>query len=263
MARALKLLCLVLVVTATRPSGAQDNCIDSTEATYLEQMSHAREAIGVEDFSLALHHLEQAKLISQPAVLDFAIARALHHLERWDDAVDAYSRFLHRFEACDDPHDLRPTAIEFRTVALRNQAAVMTQAETGLEPEPTPVAATDPAAAPTAPVEAGGAIHPAVYLLSAGGALVATGVLFDLTRADLGDELTAAYEVGDVALANELEDDWQRGEKVEWALYGTGIAALAVGTVMLLTMSPPSDEEGLSVRPSLGASCGVVVGGSF
>ena len=206
------------------PSSAQDDyCGDPGDEMYVELMEAARVAIEAEDYDAALANFMLAYRTFQPGVLEFALARTYHHLERYDEAVDLYNRFLRHYADCPDPEGLRETAANYRNVALREQEAT-------IEPPPRTV-------------ETKAAIHPAIWIISAGGALILGGAVFDLVKSGLDDDIAAAYDDNDMELAQDLLDERDTAETVDWVLYGTGTATLLAGVVLLFVLDVDESED--------------------
>ena len=99
---------------------------------------------------------------------------------------------------------------------------------------------------------------------SRGGALVVSGVAYDLANMSLGDDLESARENHDGDAFNETKDDILSGRIVEGLLYGAGVAAIVTGVVLLVTQSDDLDEpeEGVTVRLTT-HGLGVGLRGSF
>ena len=64
--------------------------------------------------------------------------------------------------------------------------------------------------------------------------------------------------------ARALESDWETAERIDWILYGTGIAALAAGTALWFMLTPEETEVPLAIRPVFSqSSAGISIWGDF
>jgi len=213
-------MCFALILLSlllTRNEAQAQECQDPTDPAYLELMDEAWVAIEAEDYAAALVVLETAYESHQPAVLEYALARAHHHLELFELAENYYNRFLRHFEGCPDPDGLLESARDYRDLAVRQLAAEV--------PEPEPQIPTP---------ELG--VHPGVWVLASGGALIVAGVVFDLSQMGIDDDLADAYQAEDEQRSGELLDRRATARTVDWVLYGAGAAAVLTGTVLLLAL---------------------------
>ena len=229
-------MCLLMLSTAG-PVDAQDYCEDPVDDRYEELMDAARQAIEAEDFEVALANFELAYRSHQPGVLEYSIGRAHHHLGQHEQAIDFYNRFLRQFPECPDPHGLMEAATGYRNLAVRERA-------TSIQ-----------APLPVSPADSG--IHPAIWVLSAGGALILGGVIYDLANMGIDDDIQAAYNDIQQAEADgddsartaaegrlsSLQDDRDGAATVDWILYGSGAAAVVAGVVMLIVIDDESGSE--------------------
>jgi hypothetical protein len=82
-------------------------------------------------------------------------------------------------------------------------------------------------------------LHPAWWVVGAGGAILLGGLVFDLVEArDLRDETYAAAEARDQAWLNEATSNVDDGQVIEALAYGTGLAAVAGGIIWLALDEP-------------------------
>jgi len=203
-----KTLCLCLVITLT-PVGAtaQSQCEEPSDDEYVERMAEMREAVEAGDFAQVRDIADWALVDREYAPLHYSRARALHRLEDWAEAEVAYNDFLRAFEACDDPTDLRAAAREYRLQTIRYRQA---EAES---------------------------FNLAWIPIIVGSGLIVSGVVFDITSMDLLDKKEAAAEQGGRAGLedyNRYSEDIDQARIVDYILYGTGAAALAVGIALFL-----------------------------
>ena len=228
---------LSLVITLSgRPLWAQSICEEPVDDLYSAMSETVRAAIEAENYGAALVQLQFAAETYDTAVLDYATARALHHLMRFEEAIDAYNRFLTRFEGCPDPNELMETARGYRNLAVQELAATF-----------------------QVPPEGGGepsGVKPGWIVFGVGSGLVLAGVVFDLTKLNLDDDLRNAYDNNQVTRANALEDERDQGVVIEAVLYGTGLAAIVTGTLLLLLLDdePVADGLGLGWDPTRGGA---------
>ena len=226
-------LCLASVCLFAQRASAQDEyCGDPGDQSYVELMNAARVAIEAADFDTALANFMLAYREYQPGILEFALARTYHHLERYDEALDHYNRFLRRYAQCPDPEGLMETAEEYRRLAVREQMAATEIPRTPTEPETS--------------------IHPGVWVVGAGGSLLLSGLIFDLAKSGIDDDIAAAYDANDTQQARDLLDERDTAEIVDWVLYGTGAATLVTGVILLLVLEPEqTDEFAVNAGPAL------------
>ena len=227
----LVVFCLTPCFFLTLPAIAQDEyCGDPSDETYVGLMNAAGVAIEAEDYDTALANFMLAYRSFQPGILEFALARTYHHLARYDEAIDHYNRFLRHYDQCPDSEALIETAEEYRNLAVREQTA-----------------ATD---IPRQPVEPTSAIHPGVWVTCAGGALILSGVIWDLAKMGIDDDIAAAYEANDTAAAENLLEDRDTAAIVDWVLYGGGTAIVLTGVILMLVLdTDESDSFAVGAQP--------------
>lgn len=204
---------------------AQSTCEEPQDAEYLDRMAQAREALDIEDYETALEHFIWASERYDYAIMDYGIARGLHRLGRYSEAEAAYSRFLRRYEGCPDPDDLTATAQEYRSLAIREQSGSI-----------------DVAVEETPPVDEGG-INPGWFVLGGGVALMGTGVIYDFANLHLRDDKQAADDADNDAEFNRIQEEIDDVRTVEWVLFGTGLAAITTGVVLLLIDDEEADSD--------------------
>ena len=206
----------ILFVFGTSVAGsatAQPECEEPTAAAYVAEMAEMRSAVNEGRFDEVLRIAEWGVLRYPYAPLHYTRARALHHLERWSDAEAAYNDFLRAYAECPDPAGLVSTAREYRLQAIRFREAESSGFDAAWIP---------------------------VIL---GGALVAGGITHDLIRRDLLDDKEAAAARGDQEAYNEADEKIADARIVDYVLYGGGVAAVAVGVILLLV----NDDEPESI----------------
>jgi hypothetical protein len=79
-------------------------------------------------------------------------------------------------------------------------------------------------------------------LLGEGLVFVGTGVLFDLTHADLWEDQALASQRGDVAEYNRLQSQIDDARTIDWVLYGVGVSSIAVAAAWFLLDAVGEDE---------------------
>ena len=229
-------LCTVLVVAvmSTLPSTAlaQGACDEPQDDVYVERMTQAAEALSREDYETALEHFFWASENYQYVVLEYGIARGLHRLERFDEAEQSYTRFLRQFDGCPDPDNLAANAREYRTLAIREQAARL-EAET---PEPQIETTTDD-----------GAIHPGWFVIGGGGLLIITGLLIDVANQHLLEDRQAADDAGNDTEFFRIQDEIEDVQVAEAVLFGSGCAAAVTGLILLLVFDNDASESQMEV----------------
>ncbi|MDO9021591.1 MAG: hypothetical protein Q8S73_23770 [Deltaproteobacteria bacterium] len=196
----------------------------------------------------AAREFQAAYELSRRPELLFNLARALENAQRDREALDAYERFAASGAPGIDPVDLRA-----RVEALRARLA------------PAPVRATPPVT-PRAPVAAAPAPSPLrverpaaprslalpITLLSAGGALLVTGLALGLTVSSTHSDLEArcAGRVCDPVLQADADAGSTRALAGD-VLGGVGLAAIAAGVIVLLLPRASADAR----APRVGFGC--------
>lgn len=216
------ILCLLITAysLAAPPTSAQSVCDEPTASDYVEQMAAMRAQVDAGNFLEVLLISDWALQHYDYAPLHYSRARALHRLERWNEASQAYDQFITSHTGCPDPGGLRERAASYRLEAAGRVEPVTT---------PTPdQAGFDWAWAP----------------VIAGSTLIVAGGVYDLANQGLLDDQEAAARLGDPASYRQATDALDRAEVVDWVLYGVGGAALAVGVVLLVTGDEPANDSG-------------------
>lgn len=241
-----------MVWLATSPASADDPCAEPSDPAYAEAMMAARDAIVGEDFEATLEHLDWAMARYDFAPLRFSRARALHRLERFNDAEAAYTDFLGAYEGCEDPQGLMQSARDYRSSATSEYARQVADAANrqleeaqaaALEVEQANAesAVQAPANEAEEPVEPApvATSNPVPWIIMGGGAaLVATGLVYDVANQDLLDDRDAAASAGDQVRFDQLNEDVRSVKVVEGVLFGVGAAAIIGGLVYYLTSLP-------------------------
>lgn len=220
-------------VLFSNPSRAIAQCEEPSDETYASLMQQATEAWDTEDYEVALEALTTADAQFDVAILSYSIARTLHFVERWSEADEAYGRFLRRFDGCPDPHGLVPLAQEYQVTAIRlanEEAARLAELEEQTESE-------------------GGISIPGITLLGTGGALLVSGLIFDLAKMGLQDELQEAID-NNSPNVDALGDERDTAIVVDWVLYSGGLVLATTGAILLLIHEDVPDEAPVvSVAP--------------
>lgn len=198
----------------------------------------------------AAHEFQAAYELSHRPELLFNLARALENAARDREALGAYERF----EAAGSPGvDLANLRARIAALQARLPRTTAPTAPTApIVSQRTPTAIT-PWAAPRVerPAVARSLALP-VTLLSAGGALLATGLALGLTvsstYSDLEGRCTA--RVCDPALQGDADGASTRAV-IGDVLGGVGLAAIAAGVVVLLLPQSSSDAR----APTVGFGC--------
>ncbi len=265
---------IVLVVLLT-PSlvSAQEYCVEPADAAYGERMAATRAAIEAGDFELALEHLSWAREHFDFAVIEFATARAYHRLERFEEAEQMYTQFMRHFEGCSNESGLRETAQQYHALALQQYLTALAEASPPSQgPDPATVAQAEDFGGATAlqvttqasrtastltdsvePVDEG--IHPAWWIVSAGGALVLGGLVYDLANASVLDERDAAAAAGDHTRVAELNDEVKTIRLVDGLVIGTGLVVAIGGVVYyFLDTGDEAPTESIGITPEVGGA---------
>lgn len=234
-------LAALLAGPLAQSAWAQPRCTEPDDQTYLAHMRGFTEAVNDGDFETVLALTEWAIENYRYATHRYARARALHRLGRHEESAREYTAFLEVFAGCPDPEGLADRARAFRTEVAEAAEADRRAAQP-----------------PTAPPEPEG-VPPGTWVAIAGGAVLASGVIFDLANLDLIDERDAARASGEAARISAANSSLASARAIDWALYGVGGATLAVGIVWLALDGggADGDEEGeraagVSVSPFVG-----------
>jgi tetratricopeptide (TPR) repeat protein len=231
---------------AARSAEAQPRCTEPDDAVYLEHMQGFTQAVNDGEFETVLALTEWAIEHYRYATHRYARARALHRLGRYDESAREYTAFLEVFAGCADPEGLADRARAFR-------AEVSEAAEAERRAALPPDDPTEPQGLP-----------PGTWVAIAGGAVLASGVIFDLANLDLIEERDAARASGEAARISAANSSLGTARTIDWVLYGVGGATLAVGLVWL-ALDGGGDEgtgEPGSLAPFVGAGT-VGVSGRF
>ena len=233
----------VLVLSAATTAYAQDPCEEPRDDRYVERMMLVLDGIEAADFDAVLEHLNWTIEQFDYAVLDYSRARALHNLDRFEEAAAAYNRFLRHFEDCPDPDGLADAARNYRTLAIQQQSSLVAIEPEPLDTEPTDtdpadtdsgstdtaLADTDLAVTDEVTLQPDESLNPGWYVIGGGGALLLAGVVYDLINLDLLDEGT--------------EEDFSTARLFDGLLYGSGILVAGVGVALLFLLDDDPIEE--------------------
>ena len=208
---------------------AQSTCEEPTAQDYLDTMDAMRNAIALEDYSNALELIESAMEQYDFVMLDYSRARALHRLERYEDAQEAYTAFLGSSEECDNVDDYRRSARDYRSLAIHDQL------ETSVEPEQD--------FEPIIGEESDDGIDPGWWVLGGGSVLLGVVFVLDFTNHDLIDNLDDARAAQNMTAFNQAAGDLEDVRTIEWIVLGSSIAAITTGLVLILTGSDAQDVD--------------------
>lgn len=221
----------VLFLCAASSAYAQDPCEEPRDDRYVERMMSVLDGIEASDFNAVLEHLDWTLEQFDYAVLEYSRARALHNLERFEEAAAAYNTFLRHFEGCRDPDGLADAARNYRTLAIQQQASLVVVEPEPVETEPTDTALADTDLAVTDDVtlEPDESVNPGWYVIGLGGAFLLSGVTYDLVNLDLLDEGT--------------DEDFSNARLVDGLLYGGCILSVGVGVALLFLLDNDPTES--------------------
>ncbi len=214
---------LAVVVVVAGPASAQPSDTDTDAARALFKRGMAQYELG--HYREALSSFEQAKAIKPLPAFDYNLARCHEQLAEWQQAIDAYERYLDGTPPPPDAPDVRAHVGELRR-KLPPMAA-------------TPEVAPPPPPSPTPP-PVGRARRPGLGRTIAGGVVGGVGVLLlgggvaaGLDGDKQADALTAADRANrpfDPTVADKLQSD----RALEIGLLVVGAAATATGVVLIV-----------------------------
>ena len=256
------------LVSAPLVASAQSFCDEPDDPNYADRMLRTREAVEAEDFESALDHLLWAADHFDFAIIDFSIGRSYHHLERYQEAAEAYTLFLRHFEGCRDDQGLVDAARQYRAIALHEYTLALNESEESAPPpdevppeelqvdepladvtseqdelETDAVALAQPVEeSPETAEEEDSGIHPAWWIIGSGGALIASGLVIELANLDLLERREEALTSNPGAVA-ELNDRVARARTAERVLVSIGAAATVSGLIYFLVDNRSTEEE--------------------
>ena len=236
---------------------AQSHCEDPTDPTFLAYMEGLSAAVEVGDFEHVLAILDNLQRDYDYVMLQYARARSLHRLDRFSEAEQAYTEFLRVYADCPDPDNLDDTATQYRSLAIEEHRALLAEqaaeataaaeqalAETRVDPTGDDTGGTAPEANAVEvnreDLKDSGGFRSGWILVSLGGALVTSGVIFDLVNMGLYDEQEEA-QGKDRERFESLNEEWERYATIDVGLYGSGIVLIVAGVIWVLLDS--GDEE--------------------
>jgi tetratricopeptide (TPR) repeat protein len=275
------ILSIFLALGLARSAVAQSPCTEAGDAPYFDRMGQAREAIEAERYDEALVHLQWARERYTFALLRYSEARALQHLGRYLEAVDAYEAFIRTGLPCTDFDNLRARARAYRDELLEvlredaqaderaeaDQASAETGGDSlGDEPPGDDEAPTrvDDSQAQDETAEAGAEV-PAEsgseassdegwILLGVGGALLTAAIIYDLAVVPQirEDKSTAVAELDRVAF-DLAEADMQQAQVIDVVLYSASGLAVLAGTLLLSAATGEGDGPRASLALAPGS----------
>ena len=78
-----------------------------------------------------------------------------------------------------------------------------------------------------------------------------TGLVYDVANWHLVDDKEAADRAGDHDEFYRLQGEIEDAQTIEWIFFGTGLAAVTTGVILLLLDDQPSDPDvALGLNPS-------------
>ncbi len=246
------------------PAAAQSSCDEPSDAEYTDRVLQARAAVESEDFESARELFQWTVENYDYAVAHFSLARSHHRLGDLDAAQSEYTRFLSAFEGCNDPLDLRTSARDYRSLAIRQQAVQLAEAN-GLPIGDDSVASDDRTleqaslSASAEPTD-GDSLQPAWFVMAGGGALIVSAIAYDVANAHLIDDRDAASAANDLPRYNAIDEQIERGAVIDAVLYGVGAATVVGGLVWYLLDDDAPDAQ-LSAAPTRDG--GAIVSGAW
>ncbi|MSP60930.1 MAG: hypothetical protein EXR72_11410 [Myxococcales bacterium] len=237
------------------------------------------------EFAAALKEFQAARLIKGLPAFDYNIGRCLDRMERYEEAVSAYERYVALAPQAPDAAEIRErirTLKDRRAAIASEQAAPIPQAPpSSAAPPPStapperpplapalpavapPPAASAPAAPPPAASSRAGSDRPSLRRPLALGLLIAGGVVALGGGALL---VAASAGAGGVNTAPTLGERNDRIGALDgttaagFVLLGIGVAAAVAGAVVFLLPRPSGTRAALWLSPS---PSGVIAGGGF
>ena len=242
---ALRVLCfavLLLGLVCAAPASAQQTSDDAAAREYFER---GRSAFEQADYEGALVYFRHAYRLSHRGELQYNIGVAADRLQREEEALEAFQRYLDESE-----NAARDAEVQERITALRQSIAERNATERALEE------ATVRYRVPTQnEMTTDGARIPTSAIIG-GSALAAVGVAgVAAMSVGLAKNGSCSQEVAGRCVTESSATAWT------WVYGGIGIAALA-GSATWLSLSARRTKEQRKTQVSLSPT-GVMVSGTF
>jgi tetratricopeptide (TPR) repeat protein len=211
------------------------------------------------DYQGALDQFQQARIIRELPALDYNIARCHERLERWQDAIDAYERYLRGAPDAEDAPDARA-----RVEVLRRRLAQLRSL--GPPPPSTPTRTVAPAPAPSQPsVEPPAPTNRRWWLpvaLVTAGAVAALGVAIGLYATASSDLAGLRGGCGrDATCAQDQVDSITARGDASYALFAVAGALAAVDVALVVLGTRARHPEPRAWLAPTGT--GMALAGSF
>ncbi len=226
---------------ASSTSPASDNTPEAM-TRYIEGERHY--AAG--RYELAVAEFEAALALSQKPELHFNIANCYERAGNYAAAAESLGLFLNSGNA-PEPEILRERIWRLERRAAEQEATISKQVEQRV--------ASKLEAAPVAreiPFGPSPSKHPAYYTLAAGGALLATGIVFGSLSSLAGNnaEAECSRQLCTQQAAHSLRDERRYAQIADVTILA-GVAAAGVGTYLWFRSSRKRESSNLSLLPSV------------
>ncbi len=244
---------LVALFAKTATSHAQPSSTSTAEIAR-NHIQNGGRYYQLRRFAEAAREFQAAWELTRRPELLFNLAHALEDAGRDREALDAYERFDASGASGVDRQSLLAHMASLRTRLARSATATTTATATATATTttntPPPRVTPEPPRVLQPPPPAPRSLALPVTLLSAGGALLVTGLALGLTVSSTWSDLNARCQnrVCDPSLQSDASGAEMRATVAD-VLGGVGVAAIAAGVVVLLLPQPQASA------PRVGLMC--------
>lgn len=279
MQRGIAIAVLSAVMLSTGTTRAESAFEDPDTMAARRHFQEGIERYNKLEFAAALKEFQAARLIKGLPAFDYNIGRCLDRMERYEEAVVAYERYVTLAPQAADAAEIRE---RIRTLKERHAAIEGERVAPGPAPPSAPAAPAErpvvapppptlapPAAAPIAPPPAAPASAPAgsdrpslrrplgIGLIIAGGVIALGGGALVIAASAGAGGVNGAPTLGE---RNDRIGALDGTTGAGFALLGVGVAAAVAGAVLFLLPRPSGNRAALWLAP---AANGAVAGGQF
>jgi tetratricopeptide (TPR) repeat protein len=240
--RSLFILLVALVAASPRVAVAQ--ALDPDEEAARRHFERGLTHYDAGEYQAALDEFDAVKRFHDSPALDYNIARCYDRLERYQEAVTYYERYVSQKPDAADA----PTTRE-RIVTLRARLAPPAEAPPRPAPTPAPAPAAAVAAPAAAPVDNGAPSRSplrrwAAPIAIGAGALVTAAIGAGLLGSVKGDYDAALGPSGCRPCSNDQIAPLQRRADAGYALLGVGGALVVVDVALIAVMAARAKKSG-------------------
>jgi len=253
--RGLLVVLVILGSTSPRVAVAQQQALDPDEEAARRHFARGLTHYDAGEYQAALAEFDAVKKFRDSPALDYNIARCYDRLERYQEAVAAYERYVTQKPDAADAAETRE-----RIATLRKRLSSQSPEHPQPTPSPpvavppAPVAAPPPAAAtsPTTAVDEGARPHrrPVAPIAVGAGALVAAAVGAGLLGSVKSDYDAALAPSGCRPCSNDQIAPLQHRAIAGYVLLGVG-GALAIVDVAIIAVMVAHGKKPSAARAQL------------